>query len=45
MGWSAEFGIHSGYEALIGETVIAVIFHADDQVFVDLDADNFSRIG
>jgi hypothetical protein len=39
----ADFGIHPGDDALVGETVIAVIFHADDQVFVDLNADDFGR--
>jgi hypothetical protein len=38
-----SFGIHPGDDALVGEAVIAVILHADDQVFVNLDADNFSR--
>ena len=42
-GNSADFGIHPGDDALVGETVIAVIVHVDDQVFVDLDADDFSR--
>jgi hypothetical protein len=40
---SADFGIHPADDALIGKAVISVILHADDQVFVNLDAHNFSR--
>ena len=40
---SAEFGIHPGNDALVGEAVIPVIVHVDDEMFVNLNSDNFSR--
>jgi hypothetical protein len=39
----SRFGIHPGDDALVGETVIPGIVHVDDQVFVDLDADDSGR--
>ena len=43
-GSSADFRIHLADKTLISETEITVILHVDDQVFVDLDADNFSSL-
>jgi hypothetical protein len=40
---SADLGIHPGDDALVCETVIPVIVHVDDQVFVDLNTYNFGR--
>ena len=40
---SADFGIHPVDDALVGETVIAGIVHVDDEMLVDLDANNFRR--
>jgi hypothetical protein len=36
---SAEFGIHSGNNTLVRETVVPILVHADNQVFVYLDTD------